>query len=141
MEEANQIVGFWESRIYMEKKILVLNADITSCQELVELLEGRQYATTSIHALSDLEGHLEKGGNLTVILDIDSVPVDNRVIRDLTIKYPEVHFLCTSKDRFHPDLKDAICYHIYACLAKPVDPDEIFFLLRSIYEDDTDPNK
>jgi len=125
----------------MEKKILVLNADITSCQELVELLEGRQYATTSIHALSDLEGHLEKGGNLTVILDIDSVPVDNRVIRDLTIKYPEVHFLCTSKDRFHPDLKDAICYHIYACLAKPVDPDEIFFLLRSIYEDDTDPNK
>ena len=141
MEEANQIVGFWESRIYMEKKILVLNADITSCQELVELLEGRQYATTSIHALSDLEGHLEKGGNLTVILDIDSVPVDNRVIRELTIKYPEVHFLCTSKDRFHPDLKDAICYHIYACLAKPVDPDEIFFLLRSIYEDDTDPNK
>ena len=125
----------------MEKKILVLNADITSCQELVELLEERQYATTSIHALSDLEGHLEKGGNLTVILDIDSVPVDNRVIRDLTIKYPEVHFLCTSKDRFHPDLKDAICYHIYACLAKPVDPDEIFFLLRSIYEDDTDPNK
>ena len=125
----------------MEKKILVLYADVTSCQELVELLEGRQYATTSIHALSDLEGHLEKGGNLTVILDIDSVPVDNRVIRDLTIKYPEVHFLCTSKDRFHPDLKDAICYHIYACLAKPVDPDEIFFLLRSIYEDDTDPNK
>ena len=141
MEEANQIVGFWESRIYMEKKILVLNADITSCQELVELLEGRQYSTTSIHILSDLEGHLEKGGNLTVILDIDSVPVDNRVIRELTIKYPEVHFLCTSKDRFHPDLKDAICYHIYACLAKPVDPDEIFYLLRSIYEDDTDPNK
>ncbi len=125
----------------MEKKILVLYADVTSCQELVELLEGRQYATTSIHVLSDLEGHLEEGGYLTVILDIDSVPVDNRVIRELTIKYPEVHFLCTSKDRFHPDLKDAICYHIYACLAKPVDPDEIFFLLRSIYEDDTDPNK
>jgi DNA-binding NtrC family response regulator len=141
MEEANQIVDFWESRIYMEKKILVLYADVTSCQELVELLEGRQYATTSIHVLSDLEGHLEEGGYLTVILDIDSVPVDNRVIRELTIKYPEVHFLCTSKDRFHPDLKDAICYHIYACLAKPVDPDEIFFLLRSIYEDDTDPNK
>jgi DNA-binding NtrC family response regulator len=141
MEEANRIVDFWESRIYMEKKILVLYADVTSCQELVELLEGRQYATTSIHVLSDLEGHLEEGGYLTVILDIDSVPVDNRVIRELTIKYPEVHFLCTSKDRFHPDLKDAICYHIYACLAKPVDPDEIFFLLRSIYEDDTDPNK
>jgi DNA-binding NtrC family response regulator len=141
MMEANRIGGFWESRVYMEKKILVLDADVTSCQELVKLLVGRQYSTTSIQILSDLEGHLEKGSYLAVILDIDSVSVDNRCIRELTIKYPEAHFLCTSKDRFHPDLKDAICYHIYACLTKPVDPDEIFFLLRSIYEDDTDPKK
>ena len=125
----------------MKKKILVLDADVTSCQELVELLAGRQYSPTSIHNLSDLEGYLEKGSYLAVILDIDSVPVDNRVIRKITMKYPEVSFLCTSKERFHPELKDAICYHIYACLAKPVDPDEIFYLLRSVYEDDTDPKK
>ena len=78
----------------MEKKILVIDADVASCQELVELLTGRHYPATSIHILSDLEGHLEKGSYLTVILDIDSVPVDNRVIRELTTKYPEVHFLC-----------------------------------------------
>ena len=125
----------------MKKKILVLDADETSCQELVELLGGRQYPTTSIRELADLEGHFEKGGYLAVILDIDSVPVDNRVIRKLTMKFPEVCFLCTSKDRFHPELKDAICYHIYACLTKPVEPDEIFYLLRSVYEDDADPKK
>jgi DNA-binding NtrC family response regulator len=140
MEEAKRIGGFGKSR-YMEKKILVLDADETGSQDLVELLAGRQYPTSSIHILSDLEEHLVKGSYLAVILDIDSIPVDNRLIRKLTIKYPEVHFLCTSKDRFHPNLKDAICYHIYACLTKPVDPDEIFYLLRSIYEDDTDPNK
>ena len=141
MEDVRRIEEFWESRVYMEKKILVLDADVKSCQEHVKVLAGRQYNTTSIHILSDLEGHLEKGIYLAVILDIDSVPVDNRIIRELTIKYPEVHFLCTSKDRFHPDLKDAICYHIYACLTKPVDPDEIFYLLRSIYEDDADSKK
>jgi hypothetical protein len=119
MEEAKRIGGVGESLIEMEKKVLVLDADETGSQDLVELLAGRQYPTSSIHILSDLEEHLGK----------------------LTIKYPEVHFLCTSKDRFHPNLKDAICYHIYACLTKPVDPDEIFYLLRSIYEDDTDPNK
>ena len=141
MEGAKRIGGSVESRIGREKKILVIDADATSCQELVKLLAGRQYPATSIHILSDLEGHLEKGSYLAVILDIDSVPVDNRVISKLTIEYPEVHFLCTSKDRFHPDLKDAICYHIYACLTKPVDPDEIFYLLRSVYEDDADPKK
>ncbi|UCE64574.1 MAG: hypothetical protein JSU59_05420, partial [Nitrospirota bacterium] len=122
-----------ENRIDIEKKILVLDADVTSCHRLVELLEGQQYPTTCIHNLSDLEKDLEKESYLAVILDIDSVPVDNRVIRKVTINYPEVHFLCTSKDRFHPDLKDAICYHMYACLTKPVDPDELFYLLRSIY--------
>jgi len=141
MEGARRIGDYWESWIYMEKKILVLAADKASCQELVELLAGRQYLATSIQILSDLEGHLENGSYLAVILDIDSVPVDNRVIRTLTIKYPAIHFLCISKDRFHPELKDAICYHIYACLTKPVDPDEIFYLLRSIYEDDADSKK
>lgn len=123
----------------MKKKILVLDADVTSCQELVQLLAGQQYPTTSIQDLSDLEKKLEKGSYLAVILDIDSVPVDNRVIRKLTLKYPTINFLCISKDRFHPELKDAICYHIYACLTKPVDADEIFYLLRSIYEDENDP--
>ena len=141
MEEAKRIGGIGESLIGMEKKVLVIDADVTSCQELVELLVVRQYSSTSIHILSDLEGHLENGSYPVVILDIDSVPVDNRVIRKLTIKYPGVNFLCISKDRFHPELKDAICYHIYACLTKPVDPDEIFYLLRSIFEDDTDPGK
>jgi DNA-binding NtrC family response regulator len=141
MEEATRIQSFSGSQVYVEKKILVIDADATSCRELVELLGEQHYSATSIHNLPDLEEHLEKGSYLAVLLDIDSVSVDNRVIRKLIIKYPEVYFLCISKDRFHPELKDAICYHIYACLTKPVDPDEIFYLLRSIYEDDTDPDK
>ncbi len=71
-------------------------------------------------------------------MDIDSIQIDNRMIRDLTIKYPDILFLCTSKDRFHPELKDAICYHIFACLNKPVDPDELFYLLKDIYENESD---
>jgi hypothetical protein len=59
------------------------------------------------------------------------------MIRDLALKYPAVRFLCKSKDRFHPELKDAICYHIYACLTKPVDPDELLFWIKSIYDEET----
>jgi DNA-binding NarL/FixJ family response regulator len=77
---------------------------------------------------------------VAVVLDIDSVPVDNRTIRKLALKYPGVRFLCTSKDRFHPELKDAICYHIYACLTKPVDPDELLYWIKSIYEEENIPN-
>ena len=119
-----------------KKKILVLDADAESCQRLCETIEKRCFPATSLHSLFDLEDTIKKGGYLAIIIDIDSVAVDNRVIRELTVSYPEIYFLCTSKDRFHPELKDAICYHIYACLTKPVDPDELVYWLRSIYEDE-----
>ncbi len=122
----------------MDNKIIVLDADKKSCQDLCEVIEEHIYSTTPLHSLLDLETILESGGYIAVIVDIDSVQVNNRVIRQLTIKYPETSFLCTSKDRFHPELKDAICYHIYACLTKPIDPDELFYLLKSIHEEEVD---
>jgi hypothetical protein len=88
--------------------------------------------------MAELESFLKDKACKAVLMDIDSVPVNNRTIRELTIKHPGTYFLCTSKDRFHPELKDAICYHIYACLNKPVDPDELFYWLKSIYEEDAD---
>jgi DNA-binding NtrC family response regulator len=122
-----------------KKKILVLDANAESCQRLCETIEKRCFPATSLHSLFDLEDTIKKGGYLAIIIDIDSVAVDNRVIRELTVSYPEIYFLCTSKDRFHPELKDAICYHIYACLTKPVDPDELIFWIKSIYEEEANP--
>ena len=117
-----------------EKKIAVLNAYKEECQELCNLLDQR-YKTEALFTLADLEVFLKKQDCLAVLMDIDSVSVDNRTIRELTIRHPETYFLCTSKDRFHPELKDAICYHIYACLNKPVDPDELFYWLKCIHEE------
>lgn len=120
----------------MEKKIAILDAEQQSCDELRGILESQRFPTIAIHSLALLESHLRSGDILAVVVDIDSVPVDNRTIRELTLKYPGVRFLCTSKERFHPELKDAICYHIYACLNKPVDPDELLYWIKSIYEEE-----
>ena len=118
-----------------EKKIAVLNADKEERREISKLLKQQYYRAVPLKSLADLEVYLTKKDCRVVLMDIDSVPVDNRTIRELTLKHPEAYFLCTSKDRFHPDLKDAICYHIYACLNKPVDPDELFYWLKSIHEE------
>ncbi|MBW2200359.1 MAG: hypothetical protein JRF71_05925 [Deltaproteobacteria bacterium] len=124
----------------MKKKIVIIDAKQNSSGELSNILNSKNYPFTVTHALSSLEEIFQSDQYVAVILDIDSVPVDNRTIRDLTLKYPGISFLCTSKDRFHPELKDAICYHIYACLNKPVDPDELLFWIKSIYEDENIPD-
>ena len=124
----------------MEKGIVVLDGIKESSDELCTIFESQHYPTFAIESLPDLESLIQNENYIAVIIDIDSVPVDNRTIRNLALKYPGVRFLCTSKDRFHPELKDAICYHIYACLKKPVDPDELLFWIKSIFEEESIPD-
>ena len=124
----------------MGKKIIVLDRNKESAGELCEIIEAQHYSTRAIQSMSDLETIIKSDDYLAVIIDIDSVPVDNRTIRSLALKYPGIRFLCTSKDKFHPELKDAICYHIYACLNKPVDPDELLYWIKSIFEEENIPD-
>ena len=113
-----------------------MDADEKEGRKLCAALEHKHYSTISTSSLADLEICLEKEACIAAILDIDTVPVDNRTVRELTVKNPGTYFFCLSEHRFHPELKDAICYHIYACLNKPVDPDELFYWLRSIHEEE-----
>lgn len=130
----------WKVKDDMKKKIVVLDSNQKSSGELSDIINSKNYPFTQASALSALEDILKSDQYVVVVLDIDSVPIDNRTIRELAIKFPGVRFLCTSKDRFHPELKDAICYHIYACLNKPVDPDELIFWIKSIYEEEDIPD-
>lgn len=94
------------------------------------------YPAEVLVSLEGLRRRLDASAEcMAILLDLDSIDVENRTIRDLVLKYPGVPFLCTSRDRFHPELKDAICYHIFACINKPVDPDELLYWLRCIRED------
>jgi DNA-binding NtrC family response regulator len=123
----------------MEKSIMVLDADKDQCRGLCDLLEKGQFKATPLFSTVNLENSIEDTGCLAIFWDIDTVPADNRTLRDLTIKFPGVYFFCLSKHPFHPELKDAICYHIYACLNRPIDPDELFYWIRSIEENEADP--
>ena len=123
----------------MKKSILIIDADKDQCRGLCELLEKGQFKATPLFSTHNLEKSIEDTGCQAIFWDIDTVMADNRTLRDLTIKFPEVYFFCLSKHPFHPELKDAICYHIYACINRPVDPDELFYWLRSIEENEADP--
>lgn len=120
----------------MEKTILVLDAEPTDCRNLCDLLAEERYTAVPVRSLADLKEYLRAESYIAVIIDIDSIPLDNRTIKKIVLDNPGMPILCLSKYKFHPELKDAICYHIYACLNKPVDPDELFYWLRSICENE-----
>ncbi|MCA1795137.1 MAG: hypothetical protein LC660_14945 [Desulfobacteraceae bacterium] len=122
----------------MEKKIILSRIPHDELQEMQQVLSRHQYGN---HVVGHMDGLVEAlAGNsaFCVILDLDTLDVNNQTIRKLTIQYPNVYFLCISRNRFHPELKDAICYHIYACLTKPLDYDELLYWLRCIDNDNED---
>ncbi len=120
----------------MQKFVVVVDADDKPRRALRAILEERNYPTTDMHSLPELKNYIEDIPGGIIVMDIDTIPVDNLTIRDMAIKNPGFYFLCLSKDRFHPDLKDAICYHIYACINKPLDSEELFYWLKTISEDE-----
>ena len=117
----------------MEKLVTILDADQKQCSDLCFQLAERQFQGAPVHSLPALKRHLQNSNCKTVIIDIDTVSIDNYSIKDLTVKNPEVYFFCLSKDHFHPELKDVIGRHIYACISKPVDLEELFFWLEAVH--------
>jgi len=122
-------------RARVGKRIILVDADRNHRSTICAILERGSYRATPLHSIHVLEGSLLENDCLAVVIDIDTIQVDNRYIRELTVGHPQIYFFGLSSEAFHPELKEAICYHIYACIRKPVDPDELLYWLRSIEED------
>lgn len=116
----------------MEEPIVVVNADEAACRELCTGLEKEHFRTTALHSLVALEGAVKEGSCRVVILDLDTLPVDNFLFRNLKRKNPGVHIVGLSSRPFHPELEEAMSRHISSCLSKPLDVEELVYWIRSI---------
>jgi DNA-binding NtrC family response regulator len=125
----------------MDKSIAVFSENGEQCRGLCTILEKQHYLPTPIKSLPDLKSRLQAISYLMVIMDLDNESLDNRHIRELTIKNPQVYFFGLTERRFNPELKEAISNHLYACLTKPVDLDELIFWIECIYGDETDSKR
>ncbi len=101
--------------------------------ELTGPLEANGFQVLSCRSIFDLEelcGDDELG---VVILDLDGPLVSNRVLRDVKKKRPALQIIGISGRPLHPELREALAHYMYACLCKPVDPEELIYLVRSIF--------
>ena len=119
----------------MRDAIVVVGAGEEQSQELCAALEREEFRTIPSDSLVKLEKNIRRASRHVVILDLDIFPVDNLFIRNLRRQYPGACIIALSSRSFHPELKEAMSKHIYACLGKPVDTEELIYWTRSICED------
>jgi DNA-binding NtrC family response regulator len=130
MFESKQIIP----EIWMQEPVVVVDADEKQRQEMCAVLEREDYRTVALHSLATLNQEIQEGTRRVVILDLDTIPVDNRFFRGLKKENPGVCVIGLSSRPFHPELKEAMSSHIYACLGKPVDEEELIFWVKSLCE-------
>jgi DNA-binding response OmpR family regulator len=114
--------------------VLVVAGDRGSGSEVCSLLQELDYTATLISSLKDLEHELKTDSEVAVILDLDTVPVNNQFLRGLRKMHHQLHLLGISARSYHPGLEEVIGSHLLACLVKPLDVEELCFWLKSIGE-------
>lgn len=117
----------------MNQVVLIVNANQKEAKGIGDLLRPAGYTPSIIDNLEGIENAVAANDCLVVLLDLDSLKVSNRAVRRITLKLPRVSFLCTSRKPFHPELEDAIGLHFYACMQKPIDPDELIYWMKCIH--------
>jgi len=114
--------------------VAVADADEVQCGKACAMLQQLDYPATPLYSRLDLEAYLQNQPDGIVILDMDTIPADNRFFRELKRKAPGLYVLALSSRSYHPGLEEAMGSHIYACLAKPLDPEEFRYWMKSIAE-------
>ena len=119
--------------------LAIIDGDKQNGRRFCTFLEKLEYSASLFNSIQDLEGYLEQDPKIAVILDLDSITVQSPAIRALKKRHPQLHILGVSKLLVHPGLEELIGSHLYACLVKPLDEEELLFWLKSIAENMENP--
>lgn len=116
----------------MVTPILMVTSDLAQSQEIVRLAKDKPFEIQLCESAEEAARILSAPGTAIIaIFDLDRMDLDERYFRQLP-KAPGRCLLAISHSPFHPDLKEAIGQHLIACLRKPIDSDELLFLLDSL---------
>lgn len=68
--------------------VAIVDADAQQCGKSCVMLEQLDYPATPLYSRLDLEAYLKRQPDGIVILDMDTVPADNRFFRELKRQAP-----------------------------------------------------
>lgn len=118
----------------MNENVLLVGESSGDLKMMHLLLKRLSYSPVIVSSLEAAADIYSKTSSRVAVLDLDSMVLNNRIIRKFKHRFPRVNLILCSVKRFHPELKEAITDHVYACVAKPIDSDELAYLLASIHQ-------
>ena len=119
----------------------MLDIDKLQCENICTMLTDNSFETIPMGSIGEMSEYIEGKDCQALIVNLDSTPVNNIILRDLKKKKPMMNIIALSERQFHPELAEALRDHINVCLKKPVDQDELIFWMKSIFENSNSDNQ
>lgn len=119
-------------RVPMKHEVAVLVSKESQYQALRSILNQGPYAPCELDSMGEVSKYMNGRDRGVLIVDLDTEQVNNAALRELKKKYA-LTIIALSGVHLHPNLEESLRHHIYACLGKPADPDELLYLLRSVF--------
>ena len=116
----------------MEKDFYMITNDSSFGKSLMGQLPKALYRTHTLTSLTAMTENLPAASTCIAAMDIDTIEPDIQRIRALKKKYLNLVLLAFSGRKFHPEHQEVLSNHFFACLTKPVDVDEMLYLIKDI---------
>ncbi len=110
--------------------VLVLDGDREHAESVRALVRSQGHQVRILASWSALD--LAAGKAEVLLVDLDTVETDDRRLGELARRGSGPVVMTMSASPHHPHLGQSMQKHVFAALAKPLDPEELNFWLRSI---------
>ena len=116
----------------MENKFFIITKNAKFGNSLMGQLPKGLYRATVIASLKAMTEELQASSTCIAAMDIDTIEPDIQRIRALKRNHANLVLLAFSDRKFHPEHKEVLSNHFFACLTKPVDMDEMLYLIKDV---------
>ena len=121
-----------KERVPMKHEVAVLVSQKSQSLALHSILGQGSYIPYELGSMDDVPRYMHGRDKGVLLVDLDTGKVTNAALRELKKKYA-LTIIALSGEHLHPDLEESLRHHIYACLGNPADPDELLYMLRSVF--------
>ena len=116
----------------MKHEVAVLVSHKSQKKAILSILGQGPYAPFALSSMADVSRYMRGRDNGVLLVDLDTEQVTNAALRALKKKHA-LTIIALSGENVHPKLEESLRHHIYACLGKPADSDELLYMLKSVF--------
>lgn len=116
----------------MKQEVAVLVSQESHNQAILSILGQGPYAPFALGSMADIPRYMQGRESGVLLVDLDTEQVTNAALRALKKKHA-LTIIALSDAHLHPELEESLRHHIYTCLKKPADPEELLYVLRSVF--------